>query len=319
MNLRIVLPDAFFADEKREILVDSAKKKVWAILLDLLSEFHRVCKENNIQYFLDSGTLLGAVRHGGFIPWDDDVDVVMLRKDYKRLCEIAQSKFEPPYFFQTNSTDPGSARGHAQLRNSETTGMLKAEIRGGRPLYSFNQGLFVDIFALDAVPDDFQECIAFRKRLARLKKKIATLRFAMYASQSMSWSFMHPRLLYIKIKGCMLRLFEKLTGYNALTHLYNAMERYAQKYNDTGAKRVGNISLNPLRREEQLFDRRYFDETAQYMFEGFQFSGPKDYNAILTGHYGDWHKHVVGGDAHGGILIDVERPYTFYLEKGSAR
>ena len=156
MNLKIALPERFFANENREIPVDNAKKKVWAILLDLLCEFDRVCKENNIQYFLDSGTLLGAVRHGGFIPWDDDVDVVMLRNDYKRLCEIAQSKFAPPYFFQTNSTDPGSARGHAQLRNSETTGILRDEIQDGRPLYSFNQGLFVDVFALDAVPDDFQ-------------------------------------------------------------------------------------------------------------------------------------------------------------------
>ena len=71
----------------------------------MLDEFARVCKENNLTWFADSGTLLGAIRHKGFIPWDDDVDVVMPRKDYNRLIELGNSIFKQPFFLQTHLTD----------------------------------------------------------------------------------------------------------------------------------------------------------------------------------------------------------------------
>ena len=94
-------------------------------LLEVLSDVINLCEENNLRYYAFGGTCLGAVRHSGFIPWDDDIDVMMMRDQYDILCSIAAKEFNHPYFFQTEQTDPGCVRGHAQLRNSETTGILK--------------------------------------------------------------------------------------------------------------------------------------------------------------------------------------------------
>ena len=128
VDLKIKLPKGFLNEEIRNgYVVSSQMKEVWAIELDLLVEFDRVCKEIGVKYFLDSGTLLGAVRHKGFIPWDDDIDVSMLREDYDRLVQRGPSLFKAPYFFQCAYTDEGYYRFHAQLRNSETTGMLPYE------------------------------------------------------------------------------------------------------------------------------------------------------------------------------------------------
>ena len=85
----------------REILLDELKKTQIEIL-DVVDTF---CRENNINYWLDSGTLLGAIRHGGYIPWDDDIDMVMFRDDYDKLVKVADKEFTYPYFFQTIYSD----------------------------------------------------------------------------------------------------------------------------------------------------------------------------------------------------------------------
>ena len=149
MNIKLSLPSGFLEEEVRcDYTVSKEMKKVWAVELDLLSEFQRVCKLHDLKYSVCGGTLLGAIRHKGFIPWDDDIDVMMMRDEYEKLCKLAD-EFKHPYFFQTEETDPGSLRGHAQLRNSETTGILKRELKFKRP---FNQGVFIDIFPLDNCP-----------------------------------------------------------------------------------------------------------------------------------------------------------------------
>ena len=152
LNIKIQLPDNFLDAEIRDGYQVTAKmKKIWAVELDLLCEFQRVADKYGIKYIANGGTMLGAVRHKGFIPWDDDIDLMMMRDEYDRLCEIAPKEFRHPYFFQTEYSDPGSLRCHAQLRNSETTAILDDEKNGH---FHFNQGIFIDIFPLDAVPDD---------------------------------------------------------------------------------------------------------------------------------------------------------------------
>src|SRR3712207_3357568 len=96
------MPDSFLEEEIRcGYRVSAQMKRVWAVELDLLAKFVDVCERHELRYFLDSGTLIGAIRHQGFIPWDDDIDVSMPRKDYDKLWEIAQTEFSYPYFFQT--------------------------------------------------------------------------------------------------------------------------------------------------------------------------------------------------------------------------
>ena len=91
----------------------------------VISEFDRVCKKHHLKYYIDNGTLLGAVRHKGFIPWDDDINLVMLRKDYDLLISLYSNDFQGKFFLQSAYSDYGYFREHAQLRNSETTAILE--------------------------------------------------------------------------------------------------------------------------------------------------------------------------------------------------
>ena len=100
------LNPSFFKKEIRsDFLVDEKRKKVWAVELEMLEKLDEVCKNHDITYWVFYGTLLGAVRHKGFVPWDDDIDVVMFRNDYERFQTVAPHEFQEPYFFQNSYTD----------------------------------------------------------------------------------------------------------------------------------------------------------------------------------------------------------------------
>lgn len=107
-----------------------------------MEEFDRVCQKHNLTWFADYGTLLGAVRHQGFIPWDDDIDVSMFRDDYMRLLAVAPDEFTEPYFFQNTYTDI-LVTVFSKLRDSRTTAIEFPDIP------DMNQGIFIDIFPLD--------------------------------------------------------------------------------------------------------------------------------------------------------------------------
>ena len=161
MEINTSFPDQFYSEEIRcGYTVTSKQKKVWAVELDLLNEFDRVCRNNNIQYFASMGTLLGAVRHKGFIPWDDDLDVCIFRDDFMRLCALSK-EFKSPYFLQTALSDRKYFCGYARLRNSTTTGVIS---NNASPEY--NNGIFIDIYVLDGFSTDDRK---LKKQLFDLK------------------------------------------------------------------------------------------------------------------------------------------------------
>lgn len=291
LPIKIELPESFFLPEIRcDYEVTQLAKQHWAVLLDLMIQFDSVCKEYGIQYAIDGGTFLGAVRHKGFIPWDNDVDVIMLRSEYEKLCRIAPTVFKSPYFWQTNETDPGTLRRHGQLRNSLTTCILSDEMQDGKPLFDFNQGAFLDVFILDAVPDDANELVTFEDELQQ--------------NLSLLWDFKN----YYRISGKALWMKE------AQRQAFEEFEASVSRYNGKGQRRIGNISLIPRRRDSMLFAKEIYDDLIDYDFEGFSFPGPRDYETILTGLYGDWHKFVIGDNSHGDTILDVNSPYTEYIK-----
>ncbi len=127
------------------ILTDSQKAALREAQVELLVEFDRACKVHDLEYFAMYGTALGAVRHGGFIPWDDDLDLGMLRRDYDRLTQIVDSEVGDGYMFQTVDTDPHYGCLFGKLRKEGTRCVDK--ISFGSPQHG---GIFIDVFPLDA-------------------------------------------------------------------------------------------------------------------------------------------------------------------------
>ena len=117
MNIEAEVRDEYYVSEKQ--------KKIWNVQLELLQKLKEVCLKYDIKFFLIWGTLLGSIRHKGFIPWDDDMDVALARSEYERLCLIAREEFKDPFFLQTAETDQEYFIGYARLRMSSTTGIIK--------------------------------------------------------------------------------------------------------------------------------------------------------------------------------------------------
>lgn len=137
------------AEYSPDYVVSDTMRKIWQVGFDLLRVFIDMCRRHDLTYYIYFGTLLGAVRHEGFIPWDDDVDVVMPREDFDKLAGFAD-EFPAPYFLQMAENDPGTFWGSGmRLRNSNTTGISRQDFE-----QEANLGIWMDILLLDNCPAD---------------------------------------------------------------------------------------------------------------------------------------------------------------------
>lgn len=156
------------------VLNEEETRKMHNIQFKMMIELDKICRKHNIKYILDGGSLLGAVRHKGFIPWDLDMDVRMLRPDYERFCEIANKELPQGIFFQSYNTDPGYPWLYGKLRNQET----KA-VRLGQDRLKMESGIWLDIFPSDGVPDNNAEK-RIHNVIAKLCRKTLYARTARY-------------------------------------------------------------------------------------------------------------------------------------------
>ena len=130
-------------------------RKAQLVMLEMLVEFDAICKKHSLQYWLDAGTLLGAVRHQGFIPWDDDIDLSMPLEDYNKFQEIAQSELSENIFFQTTQTDSSFKADYIKLRSNKVNII---EFHEKDKEVEYHQGVFVDIFPMLTLPSsDFHQ------------------------------------------------------------------------------------------------------------------------------------------------------------------
>lgn len=304
VDLKLQFPEGFFDGETRcGYYISPEMKKVWAVELDLLSEFIRVCKKNSLRFFADGGTMLGAVRHGGMIPWDDDIDLTMPRHDYEILCKIASKEFVQPYFWQTEETDPTSRRGHAQLRNILTTGILENERNTG---LFFNQGIFIDIFPLDSIPDDFNQRKEFIEKITKAKYKSDKI-----ASFTIEYS--PAKKLWKKpIKYVVHKMF-MILGVNYQPS-YNEWENMVKKESLSNTRFVSKLCFLPLE-DDMVWNRSFYKSTILMPFEMLEIPVPIGYENILRKFYGNWEEYVIGKSTHGDVFFDVNKPYTYYINK----
>ncbi len=306
LNLKVL--ETFYEEEDRNgFLVSSAMKKVWAVELDLLNEFSRVCEKYQLKWFVHAGTMLGAIRHRGFIPWDDDIDVVMPRSDFERLCSLGAQEFTCPYFYQTEETDELFARNFARLRNSNTTAIQEWE-KSFR--YPYNQGIFIDIFPVDNMPDAESERKEFFAQLTLLNDK--------------AWQWRNMVLFYRpkKDKGWMKRnnYYLKHLWYKYLSRRKGDYKYYlkkhhalATKYDEMNTKCVGESIIAPLGR--WVWNREWVEEALYVPFEMLIVPVPIGYENCLKSGFGEnWRVPRQAPSLHGGVFFDVDKPYTEYIK-----
>ena len=292
-------------------------KKVWAVELDLLAEFARVCEKHNIRWYADGGTLLGAVRHKGFIPWDDDVDVIMMRENYERLCKIAQEEFAYPYLFEDLSK---RCLAYGQLYNASTTLIApwtKSNISAKNiDDFGYQQFIYIDIFIADNMPDSSLEFARMRMKAIILKKVAKKLQgiHEHYHPSYTAWKIPIKATMHYALK-MLQALGVKIPKSRDLFHKHiKVISSYGK---DT--KRVGNLAfLSSNRRKvfgdlRSVWNRSDFSGTIRLPFEMLTLPVASGYENILTKLYGNWREYVIMG--RHGAFYDTEHPYMYYYDK----
>jgi phosphorylcholine metabolism protein LicD len=301
-NLSVNIPgkilDDFLKEEIRSGYTVSSKiKEVWLCEIDLVLELLRVCEKYNLKCWLDAGSLLGAIRHKGFIPWDDDIDMCMFREDYDILVQVAAKEFKNPYLFQTAYTDKNYIRGHAQMRNVHTTAILKGDI-----YQQFNQGIFIDIFVLDGVSNNPQYLSGQKRELFFLKKLMST---TFYGKISVKRPF---HLFPIIIS-------KWLFGYN--NRYMKLFERYENILRSVNIENVEYIAPLGFKFDtnKRIRNKHIYDETVMLDFEFIHLPAPAGYHEFLTNRYGNYMQQKQLPTTHGAVIFDTEKPHKEVLKE----
>lgn len=287
-----ILPKSFFYPETIcDFHVDEQRKKIWAIELDLLLQFSKVCKKYGLKYYLIGGTLLGAVRHKGLIPWDDDIDVGMPRSDYEEFLKL-NKEFINPYFLQTPYTDPLYAYAYAKLRNSRTTCVPKMF-----QYHKINHGIGIDIF-----PYDNWIMEGGRERF----KKIHNLCLE---------NSTYMRMTNPNLDDANKVRVNNWCGRNHV-EVYEEIQELASAFKDVKTDRVAKVVF-AYSYEKDLYYAEDFAETVLMDFCGFKFPIPKGYDRILKGFFGDYMQFPPidqrnGG--HDGAIFDPDISFDDYLQ-----
>ena len=233
--------------------------------LELLEEVDRICKKCDIHYNIIAGTLLGAVRHGGFIPWDDDADVALLRPEYEKFCKACETELDTDrFYFQDHRNTPGYRWGYGKLRRKET--LFLREHQEHMP---YEQGVFIDVFPLDYVPD------------SHVMRSICNFKCFLY--RKFFWSevgrIADKNTFKKKLYGIMSRVPE--------SRLKKSFNRYIEKRNKKKTDWVRILTF-PTPNKEYGYRTRWYEESADIDFEGVTFQGIKDYDGYLSFKFGDY-------------------------------
>lgn len=283
-------------------LVTAETKNLWAVEMDLAKKLLEVCERHNLKIWATGGTLLGAVRHKGFIPWDDDMDFCMMRDDFDKLIDIGPQEFKEPYFFQSFYTDEHFWGGMAKIRRSNTA-MIETDYKNHK---DFNRGIFIDIFILDAIPNKREELnrqyekVRFLRRVLENYRLVDSKTFSFYGKlrHFLVYAYVwlnNPMRIENKIKTILSKNSIKESDYCALLEFY-ALEGY-----DNSRIKYRN--------------KHYYDETVLLPFHDMTIPAPKGYDKLLKDLFGNYMKPVKGIQSHSNIVIDCERSYKEVLEE----
>lgn len=281
-----------------EFLVDKKRKGIWKSQMEMLDKLLEVCNKYDIKIFAVAGTMLGAIRHKGFIPWDDDVDMAMLREDFNKLLEVGEKEFQYPFGFQTALNEEDYYSPLIRLRDMRTTAIIRngSHDDWGRKC---NNGIYIDIFPLDGLVEN-----KFLRKVQFTQVRIINmlLRERVYIEHGKPLAELRHRILNKVItEGVKRKLFRQ---YNQIC------ARYSYK-SDTVALVAGSV-----------FNKAYYwqlcdvEDVVWVPFEDTEIPIPKGYENCLSVQYGNYMELPPlekRGTHHEAVIFDPFVDYTTYM------
>lgn len=246
------------------MLSNAELKKLHEVEVEILDEVDSFCKKNNIKYCLCGGTLLGAIRHKGFIPWDDDIDIIMFREDYDKFIKEYSKIKDGKYFVQSYETDNNFWQMFAKVRKKNT---LFNEKRFEH--LDVNKEISIDIFPVDNAPDTGYDTIKYRANMIKVFNSAVMLKLKMK-----------------KLNECNFKVLTWCLSFFPIKFLNKKLYKWITKDKDLDSKYcVSYCSTYSIRREYVL--KEQFFPFGEALFEGKKYPIPNHYKEYLTSLYGD--------------------------------
>lgn len=248
--------------------------KLKIVQLEILDATVKICEDNGLKYFLDFGTLLGAVRHKGYIPWDDDIDISMPRQDYEKFLQLGKELINNNFFVHTCYSDKRYGLQFAKIRKVDTT-----IIEDGLSEKLLCNGISIDIFPIDFLPNN-------KKTIKKYIKKAKIISAVRY-----SYSF-HSILSATSIAKKLLKAIffpiSRILGKNMLAKIWDKqLKKYSFQDNSSVSFGTGTHEAHKLN-ENNMYEKSFFDDFTLVEFEKKIYRAPHDYDKYLTNLYGDY-------------------------------
>lgn len=254
------------------MITEQQLQRIQAMQLEMMDAIHALCQKHDIAYYMIAGTLLGAVRHGGFIPWDLDIDIAMTRDHYQRFCQICREELDrEKYTYHDRNTDPGYTRPHAIISRNGTALKIKYDACNK---FNENFGIYLDIFPLDNAPDGSKLQEKQAKALLRLKK-LKKLRVP-YSYSYSPWKQWGHRV----VSGLM-GLFVSIDSIN------RSMEKQMLRYDEAPTGYLCSMASG-YSYGKQCMPREIYGTPVLLEFAGRQYYAPEQTIAYLRRLYGDY-------------------------------
>lgn len=244
-------------------------KKLQELEFDILKQFIEICDKYDLNYSLAYGTLIGAVRHNGFIPWDDDIDVAMSRADYDKFCKIMESQPLEGYFFQSYITEPQCGLIFSKIRKDNT---VLSEIYSHH--INMHQGVWIDIFPYDKVSNN------------KIKRKIDYLMFLVWKNMYIVKCDYNMPPNRSKIGYIFYYVVKFVNLFLSRRFLINKVEKSMTKYKNKSTDYVFSYADNNV--EQKKFPSELLDHYCFLNFEGEKVKSFKEYDCYLRNNYGDY-------------------------------
>ncbi len=277
---KLVFKDEYFKDEYREgFLVPSIMKSAWAAQLEVLVEIIRICNKYSIKYYADWGTLLGTIRHKGFIPWDDDIDIAMKRKDFNKFLVVAKKELPEKWDLLSFKYNVEYKNGIIRIVNDKEISIENERLENfhGCPFV-----VGVDIFPLDYIPKDMEQEELQKSALAVVSGIIPVI-----DNESDKYEYEIEETLRVIEQECSISIDR---NGNILNQLYNLCDQLCSLYAEDESEEIACFytASKAYIGEKDRMKKEWYDETIQMPFENIMITVPKEYDKILKEYYGDY-------------------------------